>query len=79
MLDDKHDIECRISKANKVIDALSFICNTDEVSLETKLNLFLATPVNLALWNSETWSGNKADLANLMCFITNQFAESLRS
>ena len=68
MLDDTSDISCRVSKANKAMGALSFIWDTSEVSLETKVSLFLAIPVNLALWNSETWSGNKVDLSMLDAF-----------
>ena len=68
ILDDISDISCRVPKANKGIDALSFIWDTSEVSLETKVNLFLVILVNLAIWNSETWSGNKVNLSILDAF-----------
>ena len=68
MLDDTSDIKCRASNPNKVMGTLSFIWNTDEASLETKTRLSRAMPVNLALWNSETWSWNKTDLEKLYVF-----------
>ena len=39
-----------------------------QVELETKVKLYLAITVNFALWNGETWSGNKGDLALLDAF-----------
>ena len=68
MLDDTSNVSCRVSKANKAMGVLSFMWDTSEDSLETKVSLHLAIPVNLALWNSETWSGNKVDLSILDAF-----------
>ena len=44
---------------------LNFIWDAKEVKLDDKIKLFLAILVNFALWNGETWSGNKADLQAL--------------
>ena len=59
LLDDTSEIRIRINKANKAMGALKFIWNAKHVSLDSKIKLFFATPVNLALWNCETWTGNK--------------------
>ena len=48
--------------------ALKFIWNAKHVSLDSKIKLFFAMPVNLALWNCETWTGNKNDLNMLDSF-----------
>ena len=56
LLDDASDMKLRISKADKAIGALNFIWVSQQLSLESKIKLFLAIPVNLALWNCETWS-----------------------
>lgn len=74
LIDDTVDIKCRISKANKAMGALGFIWRSKQVRMETKIKLFLAIPVNLALWNCETWSGNKVDLKSLDIF----FHKSIR-
>ena len=68
MLDDTADTRCRIGKANKVVGALSFVWNADCLSLESKIKLYLAMSVNLALWNCELWSGNVGDLKLLDTF-----------
>ena len=47
-LNDTKDIERRISKA--------FIWDADEIELETKVNLYKAIPLNLALWGHECWA-----------------------
>ena len=54
LLDDTNEIKIRINKANKSMEALNFIWNTKHVAIEVKIKLFLAIPMNLALWNSET-------------------------
>ena len=54
LLDDTTDIKRRIVKANKVISALGCIWSPPQISLETKVKLFLAIPVNFVLWNCET-------------------------
>ena len=69
LLDGTTDIKCRIMKANKAVGALSFIWNSNEVSLDAKVKLFLAMPVNFTLWNGETWAGNKTDLCLLDTFM----------
>lgn len=53
LLDDTSEIRIRINKANKAIGALKFIWNAKYVALESKI-IFLAIPVNLALWNGKT-------------------------
>ena len=53
MLDDTIDILARIKNANKAIDALKFIWDTDKASLETKIYLYLSIPINLVLWNTK--------------------------
>ena len=62
LLDDTSEIRIRVNKANKAMGALKFIWSAKHVSLDSKIKLFFATPVNLALWNCETWAGNKNDL-----------------
>ena len=52
----------------KVVGALSFIWDSNSIVHETKINLYLMIPVNLTLWNGETWLGNKTDLALLDAF-----------
>ena len=68
LLDDTREIRIRINKANKAMGALKFIWNAKHVALESKIKLFLAILVNLALWNGEIWSGNKNDLKLLDSF-----------
>ena len=68
LLDDTSDIKSRILKANCAVGALKCIWNAPEISLNTKVKLFLAIPVNFALWNCETWSGNLLDLSLLDSF-----------
>ena len=38
------------------------------MELETKVKLCLAMPVNFSLWNRETWSSKKSNLALLDSF-----------
>ena len=52
----------------KVVGALSFIWDSNSIVHETKINLYLMIPVNLTLWNGETWLGNKTYLALLNTF-----------
>ena len=68
MLDSTTGIKSRIEKVNKAIGALSFIWNADCLSLESKIKLYLAMPVNLSLWDYELWSGNVGDLKLLDTF-----------
>ena len=68
LLDDTSDVKARIVKATKAVGALNFIWKSNQISLETKKKLYLAIPLNLALWNGETWSGNKSDLELLDVF-----------
>ena len=48
--------------------ALANVWKSTSVSTETKVKLYLAIPVNLALWNAETWSRNAGDLKLLDTF-----------
>ena len=48
--------------------ALKFAWDAAEVPLITKIKLHQATPMNLMLWGSENWSGNKADIAKMNTF-----------
>jgi len=59
LLDNTSEIRIRVNKANKAMGALKFIWNAKHVSLDSKIKFFFATPVSLALWNCETWAGNK--------------------
>ena len=68
LLDDSNDIRICINKANKAMGALSFIWNSLNVQIDSKIKLYLDVPVNLALWNGERWSGSQADLAALDLF-----------
>ena len=36
--------------------------------LDTKIKLYQAIPINLILWSSENWSGNKADIKMMDTF-----------
>ena len=68
MLDDTLDIKFRISQASKAVGALTPLWKSPAVSIETKIKLYLAIPVNLVLWNCETWSGNTTDLNRIDIF-----------
>ena len=68
LIDDTTDVKNRISKANKSMGALKFIWDALEVPLTTKIKLHQATPMNLMLWGSENWGGNKADIAMMNAF-----------
>ena len=74
LIDDTTDMKSRVSKASKAMGALVFIWKTPQICLDTKIKLFLAIPVNLALWNCKTWSGNKMDMNILDVF----FHKSIR-
>ena len=67
-MDDTSDAKARIGKASKTAGALNFVWKSNQIYLETKKKLHLAIPLNLALLNGETWSGNKADLESLDVF-----------
>ena len=62
------DIKLRLEKANKSVRAFSFIWNADSISIDSKIKLYLAIPVNLALWNCKLWSGNIVVLKALDTF-----------
>ena len=49
ILDDTTNVIAQIKNANKAINALKFIWDAEEVSIETKIHLYLAIPVNLVL------------------------------
>ena len=68
LIDDTTDVRNRISKASKSMGALKFIWDAVEVPLSTKIKLYQAIPMNLMLWGSENWSGNKADIKLLDTF-----------
>ena len=74
LIDDTTDVKSRVNKASKAMGALGFIWKAPQTCLDTKIKLFLAIPVNLALWNCETWSGNKMDMDILDVF----FHKSIR-
>lgn len=69
LLNNTTDIKSRITKASKAARDLGFVWKSSQISLETKVKLFLAIPVNLALWNCETWLGNNMDLKLLNIFV----------
>ena len=54
LLEDALDIRSRINKAFKEFGVSDFIWKSKEVSLETKVKLFLTMLLNFALWNGET-------------------------
>ena len=62
LLNNTNEIKIMINKANKAMRVLNFIQNAKPIALEVKIKLFLAIPVNLALWNGETWAENKNNL-----------------
>jgi len=68
LIDDTTDVKNRISKASKSMGALKFIWDAVEVPLSTKIKLYQTIPMNLMLWGSENWSGNKADIKLLDTF-----------
>ena len=74
LIGDTTDVKSRVNKAIKAMGALGFIWKAPQTCLDTKIKLFLAIPVNLALWNCETWSGNKMDMDILDVF----FHKSIR-
>ena len=68
LLDNTTDINIRISIANKVMGAMGFIQDMEEVLIETQYKLHIAISVNFAMWNSETWVGNSTNLHRLDTF-----------
>ena len=58
----------KVCKETKAVRALSFIQNTKTISLETKVNLYIAILVNLALQNTKIWLDNKEDFNRLDLF-----------
>ena len=50
------------------VGSLNFIWKSKQISLDAKMKLYLAMPVNLDLWDGETWSGNTLDLKLLENF-----------
>ena len=66
LLGDTNEIRIRINNANKAIGALEFVWSTPHVVIDSKMELFLVIPINIAIWKGNMWSGNKTDL-KLLC------------
>ena len=67
-LNDSSDINRRITKATCAMGALKFIWDSEEVELQTKINLYKAIPLNLALWGHECWARKAQDIKKLEAF-----------
>ena len=65
LIDGAAGIKSCIVKSEKPVGALKFIWNSCQISVKTKVKLFLAALINLALWYCEYWSRNKNNLAYL--------------
>eukprot|EP00978_Attheya_sp_CCMP212_P006398 scaffold14557_cov67-Attheya_sp.AAC.1 len=55
-LNDEIDIDERISQANKAMGALHEYFRCPQVNLQSKRLIFLAIPINLVLWEVESWA-----------------------
>ena len=54
-LDDTYDINSRIKKANQAIGVLKFFWLSEKVDLLSKYLIYMAIPLNLLLWDFESW------------------------
>ena len=64
-LDDTVDVESRVSKTRKSMEALRFIWEDESMPLIIKVKLCNAMPLNLSLWGGENWSRNEADIKKI--------------
>ena len=53
---DTHDLQARLTKATKVMDALNFYWNSDEVEIWAKVHIYQACVLSVLLWGSENWA-----------------------
>ena len=67
MLDDAVDVKHVINKTAKSMESLKYPWDAKEVPLTTKIELCQVILMNLVFW-SESWSGNKGDLAMMEVF-----------
>jgi len=68
-LRDDHDIDARLSAANRSMGALKEIWRNPHLDTYSKYLLFRAIPVNLLLWGCETWSLRQTLLRRLEVFL----------
>ena len=70
-LDDRIDVEARKKQATKALGAMmKNVFNNPHLEVKTKRMLYLAIPVNLLLWGSETWALKETDWRSLQVFHT---------
>jgi hypothetical protein len=55
-LKDDHEMDTRIKRAKSQIGALKPFFKCPNIKVETKYNIYMAIPVNTALWGCESWS-----------------------
>eukprot|EP00978_Attheya_sp_CCMP212_P036234 scaffold162830_cov52-Attheya_sp.AAC.4 len=65
ILNDSVDIDAHISQASKAMGALRKYFKCNQVSLYAKRLIYLAIPINLCLWGSESWVISEASLRKL--------------
>ena len=68
-LTDDHDIDSRISAASSSMGALAHFWNDEAVDLRSKYLIFMAIPMNLLLWGSESWALRTTLLSRLEVFL----------
>ena len=62
LLNDTEEAAHIIFKTTKAMVSLKFIRDTAEVPLKTKNKSHETMPMDLVMWESRNWSGNKADM-----------------
>jgi hypothetical protein len=77
-LNDSVDIDARISQASKAMGALRNYFKCNQVSLYAKRLIYLAIPINLCLWGSESWAISEASLRKLKVFHTRSIRSILK-
>ena len=48
--------------------ALKFVCNENDVKLETKITSFSSIPLKFLLWLGDNWTGYKEDINRMELF-----------
>ena len=78
LIDNGPDIDRRIKKASQSMGMLNNLWNNDFLDLTTKKSFFLAIPVNLLLWDCESWALKESDYAKLDAFLHRSARQILR-
>ena len=55
-LDHYSDISLRIKKSNQARGALIIFWDSNHIKISTKVQIYLAIPVNMLLWGLQTWA-----------------------